>query len=113
MDPVSQAVVGASVPQAVSRKKHLVAATLFGALSGMAPDLDALIRSHTDPLMYLEYHRQFSHALVFIPIGSLKGGLYFLFADAADAVLARQPAPAEQIPSIGCNIKWKPGNEPA
>lgn len=31
---------------------------------------------------------------------------------ALDAVLAgRQPA-ADQTPSIGCNIKWKPGNEP-
>ena len=26
---------------------------------------------------------------------------------------ANEPAPAEQKPSIGCNIKWKPGNEPA
>jgi len=31
---------------------------------------------------------------------------------AADAVLAGQPAPEPQIPSLGCNIKWKPGNEP-
>src|SRR5437764_15149468 len=32
---------------------------------------------------------------------------------ALEAVLAGQPAPAEQKPSVGCNIKWKPGNEPA
>ena len=31
---------------------------------------------------------------------------------AADAVLAGRPAPADQKPSIGCNIKWKPGNAP-
>ena len=31
---------------------------------------------------------------------------------ALDAVLAGQPVPAEQMPSIGCSIKWKPGNEP-
>jgi peroxiredoxin len=31
---------------------------------------------------------------------------------ALDAVLAGKPAPANQKPSIGCNIKWKPGNEP-
>jgi peroxiredoxin len=31
---------------------------------------------------------------------------------ALDAVLAGKPVPAAQIPSIGCNIKWKPGNEP-
>lgn len=27
-------------------------------------------------------------------------------------VLAGQPVTIEQKPSIGCNIKWKPGNEP-
>ena len=31
---------------------------------------------------------------------------------AADAVLAGRPAPADQKPSIGCNVKWKPGGEP-
>lgn len=31
---------------------------------------------------------------------------------ALDAVLAGKPAPADQKPSIGCNIKWKAGNEP-
>ena len=32
---------------------------------------------------------------------------------ALDAALQAKPAPAEQKPSIGCNIKWKQGNEPA
>ncbi len=31
---------------------------------------------------------------------------------AMDAVLVGKPISTEQIPSIGCNIKWKPGNEP-
>jgi hypothetical protein len=31
---------------------------------------------------------------------------------ALDAVLAGQPAPKDQKPSIGCNIKWKVGNAP-
>ncbi len=31
---------------------------------------------------------------------------------AADAALASQPALPGQKPSIGCNIKWKAGNEP-
>jgi peroxiredoxin len=31
---------------------------------------------------------------------------------ALDAVLAGKPVAKEQRPSIGCNIKWKPGNEP-
>lgn len=29
------------------------------------------------------------------------------------AILANQPITEEQKPSIGCNIKWKPGNEPS
>ena len=31
---------------------------------------------------------------------------------ALDSLLAGQPAPEAQYPSAGCNIKWKPGNEP-
>ena len=34
-------------------------------------------------------------------------------AAAVDAVLAGAPAPQPQRSSIGCNIKWKPGREPA
>ena len=32
---------------------------------------------------------------------------------ALDAVLASKPVPHEQRPSLGCNIKWKRGNEPS
>jgi hypothetical protein len=31
---------------------------------------------------------------------------------ALDRVLAGKPPLEEQKPSIGCNIKWRPGNEP-
>jgi peroxiredoxin len=31
---------------------------------------------------------------------------------AIDALHAGQPPLAEQVPSLGCNIKWKAGNEP-
>lgn len=33
--------------------------------------------------------------------------------DATDAILDGRPADGVQIPSIGCNIKWQPGNEPS
>jgi len=33
--------------------------------------------------------------------------------NAIDAVLAGKPVPEDQKASIGCNIKWKPGNEPS
>jgi thiol-disulfide isomerase/thioredoxin len=32
---------------------------------------------------------------------------------ALKAVLAGQPVTQEQLPSLGCGIKWKPGNAPA
>lgn len=31
---------------------------------------------------------------------------------ACDALLAGRPVPADQKPGIGCNIKWRRGNEP-
>ena len=31
---------------------------------------------------------------------------------ALDAVVAGERVPHEQLPSMGCNIKWKPGNAP-
>lgn len=32
---------------------------------------------------------------------------------ALDALLAGEPVPDEQHPSMGCSIKWRPGNAPA
>ena len=31
---------------------------------------------------------------------------------AVESMLRRKPMPQDQVPSIGCNIKWKKGNEP-
>ena len=33
--------------------------------------------------------------------------------EAAEALLANKPAPENQKASLGCNIKWKAGNEPS
>lgn len=32
---------------------------------------------------------------------------------ALDALLSGRAVPPDQVPSVGCNIKWKPGNEPS
>lgn len=71
MDPVTQGVLGAIAAQGTSATKNLAKAAIIGAIAGMAPDLDVLIRSSTDPLLGLEFHRQFTHSLFFIPIGGL------------------------------------------
>lgn len=77
MDPLTQGVVGLSAAQLVSKRRHKVVAAVVGFLSGMAADLDVLISSSEDPLLFLEFHRHFTHALVFIPIGALLCTLAF------------------------------------
>ena len=71
MDPVSQGAFGAIFAQTIANKKKLLVGSILGCIAGLAPDLDIFIRSTTDPLLKLEFHRQFTHALVFIPIGAL------------------------------------------
>lgn len=80
MDPITQGVLGGVAGQQVSAKKEKVAALVTGALAGMAADLDVLISSSTDPLLFLEFHRHFTHALIFIPVGALICALFFQWA---------------------------------
>ena len=77
MDPLSQATLGAAAAQSAITKSDLTRIGLVGALAGMAPDLDVLIQSSTDPLLQLEYHRQFTHSLIFIPVGALLCAIAF------------------------------------
>lgn len=78
MDPLSQASFGASLSQSFADdKKQQFSALIIGALAGMAPDLDVFIRSSEDPLLFLEFHRQFTHSLAFIPFGALICALVF------------------------------------
>lgn len=72
MDPVSQGVLGAVVTQGANRRSdNLKKSAWIGAIAAMAPDLDVLIRSASDPLLAIEFHRHFTHSLLFIPIGGL------------------------------------------
>lgn len=71
MDPITQGALGAACGQCTSRPQKLVAATIAGTLAGMAADTDVLIRSGSDPLLFLEFHRHFTHSLIFIPVGAL------------------------------------------
>ncbi|MGV0035641.1 MAG: metal-dependent hydrolase [Candidatus Azotimanducaceae bacterium WSBS_2022_MAG_OTU7] len=71
MDPISQGSLGAALAQGGSNPEKVKAATLLGCFGGLAPDLDIFIFSPTDPLLFLEFHRQFTHSLIFIPFGAL------------------------------------------
>ncbi len=71
MDPISQGTVGAAFAQSTANKNNIIKIGIIGFLAGLAPDLDVFIRSSTDPILSLEYHRQFTHSLFFIPFGAL------------------------------------------
>ena len=45
----------------------------------MAADIDIFFKSDIDPLFYLEFHRQFTHSLLFIPIGSFLCACFFYY----------------------------------
>jgi inner membrane protein len=75
MDPLTQGVVGAIAAQCVARRNDIRVATLAGFAAGMLPDVDVFIRSSTDPLLFLEYHRHFTHSLAFVPVGGLVAAL--------------------------------------
>ncbi|MFT5562064.1 MAG: inner membrane protein, partial [Litorivivens sp.] len=81
MDPITQGALGAVLPQSTIRSSEFrdkaLTISWVGCLAGMSPDLDVLIRSSTDPILFLEFHRQFTHALIFIPLGALICALAF------------------------------------
>ena len=73
MDPLTQGVVGSLAARTFvgQKSKNPIAIAFLGGLSALTPDLDVLIKSSTDHLLFLQYHRQFSHSLFFIPFGAL------------------------------------------
>ena len=79
MDPITQGIVGASASKAFSKNNKLVLIGLIGFLSALTPDLDIFFRSSVDPLLFFEYHRQFTHSLIFIPVGGLICSLIFFY----------------------------------
>ncbi|MBU62398.1 MAG: hydrolase [Opitutae bacterium] len=72
MDPFAQGLAGAALASTIIRNNEDTrVALVVGFLAGLAPDLDVFIHSSEDPLLRLEFHRQFTHSLFFIPLGGL------------------------------------------
>ena len=70
MDILTQGLLGGVLAQSIAGKNEKKLATLVGVLAGLLADADILISSSTDPLLNIEYHRHFSHSLLFIPLGA-------------------------------------------
>ena len=75
LDIVTQGLLGATLAQAAAKKNEVKIAALIGFAAGMLADADALIQSSEDPLLYLEFHRHFTHSLLFIPVGGFLAAL--------------------------------------
>jgi inner membrane protein len=75
MDIVTQGLLGAAAAQSTSNRRHVRLAAFTGFAAGLLPDADTLIRSDTDALLVIEYHRHFTHSLAFVPIGALIASL--------------------------------------
>ncbi|MDP2136127.1 MAG: metal-dependent hydrolase [Sulfuritalea sp.] len=85
MDILTHAVMGAAMAAGVASVAYrgpqtaLVArrrlAAGIGAAAGLLPDADVLIQSGGDALLLLDFHRHFTHAMAFVPVGALVAAL--------------------------------------
>ena len=71
LDLLTQGIVGGAVALSVANKTSAHHAVAIGFAAGLLADTDILIHSDTDPLLNIELHRHFTHALIFIPVGAL------------------------------------------
>ncbi len=116
MDTVTQFVIGAAAGQVVGGRALGRTAALVGGLAGWLPDADVLIRSAADPLLAIEQHRAFTHALVFTPVGAALVAAPFLLRRGwrarAGAVYAAAlagwgtHAPLDACTSYGTQLFW-------
>ncbi|MGM0634549.1 MAG: metal-dependent hydrolase [Bacteroidota bacterium] len=68
MDSLTQIVLGAAVGEAALGKKVGNKAALYGAIAGTIPDLDVLSSHFVDTVTAIEWHRSFTHSLLFAVI---------------------------------------------
>lgn len=64
MDSVTQGLFGAVMAQAGAKPAEIKQATVIGFIAPLLADADVLIRSSTDALLTLQYHRHFTHSLL-------------------------------------------------
>ena len=75
MDLLTQGLLGGALALSLADRKKSRPAAVVGFAAAMLPDADILIRTADDPLLNVEFHRHFTHALIFIPLGALVAAL--------------------------------------
>ncbi|WP_051908758.1 metal-dependent hydrolase [Candidatus Odyssella acanthamoebae] len=82
MDLITQGILGGAIGQAGFQNNLGKKAVLWGALIGMVPDLDVLVKISSNPLSEQLYHRGFTHSLFFAPLAApFLAGLLCRFYD--------------------------------
>lgn len=71
MDIFTQGLIGSALSLSIAKKNETKLAAATGFLSGLIADADIFIQSSADPLLTIEYHRHFTHSILFIPLGAL------------------------------------------
>ncbi|HEX2828472.1 MAG TPA: metal-dependent hydrolase [Burkholderiales bacterium] len=115
MDLLSHALLGAVSGYAADRARTRLS-LLAGAAAALLPDADVLIGSDTDPLLVLEFHRQFTHSFVAAPVGAalvagvlwlaLKGRLGFLPLFVASLAGYLSAILLDACTSFGTQLLW-------
>ncbi len=82
MDPLTHTLLGASLGYVAFHRPLGRTAAAIGGLAAFVPDADVFIRSATDPLLAVEYHRHFTHSLIFAPAGAALVASLWLFRSA-------------------------------
>ena len=70
MDLLTQGLLGAACARGVAPNDQARTACGIGLAAALLPDADRLITSANDPLLFLDFHRHFTHSLVFIPVAA-------------------------------------------
>lgn len=109
VDPLTHSLLGLTCGLVAAPRGHRRAAALAGLVAGQLPDADVFLRSKVDPLFNLEYHRHFTHSLVFSPVvaalaAGVAAGLYSLFKKRVPWAPLLFPAWLSGLLHIFCDI---------
>lgn len=75
LDLLTQGLLGGAIALAAAKREESRLAATTGFAAALLADADVLIGTGDDPLMNIEFHRHFTHSLVFIPAGALIAAL--------------------------------------
>ncbi|UCD74384.1 MAG: metal-dependent hydrolase [Phycisphaerales bacterium] len=116
MDFITQTLLGTIAAQATMTPRLGRKVALFGALGGALPDFDVFLRPVADPALPFEFHRHFTHSLLFIPVAAaLATGPFLLLPKwrkqaglifAAATIGAATHGLLDNLTSYGTHLFW-------